>query len=332
MGKLKPFLFGAIFGGGIIFVALQYHMIQSDEGFRLVPRTPQPSIGLAYVDSRGFGIDEWADRSEVAQAIIAHGSTDLITASAAGQISDTIAPPGSALDKVRSLLKQTENAFGKSGADQPGLLTIPKDDNSASDTMDLLSIPLTWNKGNQPAANIAATPQPTTVAQRETTSMKVIGDIFKAGSNSVTDIEKPNTQATTPSSRLPSSFDSVAETEALEKMLFGYDEDPAEPSLSTRDSTPGIFEEITSGIEQRVEDSFTRAKSSLQNETTKTLSESTGSIDRYIRDRVQDAVPKSVSSMFQEDVTKTATEQLPQNTNLAPVLKSIQNGFDPFIK
>jgi hypothetical protein len=50
MGKAKPFLFGGLLGTSFMFVAMQYHVIRSHDGFQLVPRTPQHSVGLAYAD------------------------------------------------------------------------------------------------------------------------------------------------------------------------------------------------------------------------------------------------------------------------------------------
>ncbi len=333
MGKLKPFLFGTIFGGGLAFVALQYHLVQSADGFRLVPRTPQPSIGLAYADVRDFGMQEWADRPELAQAIMAHGSTDLITTSAKQQITNTIAPHGSTLDKVRSLLQETEASFGNSTPGESDYLAIPRRDEPAAEPIDLLSIPLTQNTGNQPLRNSSPTPQPLNVARRDLPS---VDDIFQAGANSVSEIRKPISQQ--PTSRLPSSFDSVAETEAMEDMLFGYDKDPKEtqarkePPLSTRSSSPGVFEVISTEFEQRAVDAFSRAKTSLQSEASNTLTEKTDSFDAYLRGRVKDSLPESVSSMFGQDAAATTAEQPPLPRELAPALKAIQDGFDPFIR
>lgn len=313
MGKFKPVLFGAIFGGGLAFVALQYHLVRSDDGFRLVPRAPQPSIGLAFVDIRDFGMQEWDDRPELVQAITQHGSTDLIDESAREQVTNVVAPQGGTIDKVRSLLPSGQSDY----------LRIPEDADSVSDPIDLLSIPLTRNERSQPFAEIDQIPQPVNVARRELPS---VDDIFQAGARSVNEISKPNAPpVTTTSSKLPSSFDSVAETEALEEMLFGYDDDPAEPPLSEGPAAAtGVFEEISSGFEQRAADTFSRATTGLQNEATRTFNETTESIDTYLRGRVTEAVPESVSSMFGEDV--------PSQSGVAPALKAIQNGFDPFIR
>lgn len=328
MGKLKPFLFGTIFGGGLAFVALQYHLVQSDEGFRLVPRAPQPSIGLAYVDVRNFGMQEYVDRPELAQAMMAHGSTDLITGAAKEQITNTVAPQGSTLDKVRSLLQETEGSFGKSASGGPDYLSIPQHDEPAVDSIDLLSIPLT-QKAAKPSFESRAVPEPVNIARRDLPS---VDDVFQAGANNVGDISKPIDQLTASPSRLPSSFDAIAETEAMEDLLFGYDADPQEPALSERSASPGVFEEISTEFEQRATDSFSRAKTSLQNEAASAFNETTGSLDTYLRNRVKDSVPESVSSMFQQDAVGSTVEEVTRPSELAPALKAIQNGFDPFIR
>ena len=61
MCKFKQFLIGALTGAGVVFVALQYHVVQTHQGFRVVPRTPQHSIGLAYADIRNWDAAKWAD-------------------------------------------------------------------------------------------------------------------------------------------------------------------------------------------------------------------------------------------------------------------------------
>lgn len=337
MGKLKPFLFGTIFGGSILFVALQYHLVHSNEGFRLVPRNPQPSIGLAYADVRQWGTEEWADRSELAQAIIANGSTDLITGSVTEELTQSLAPEGSTLDTLRQLMDETNSSSGtESRSNSSGFLSIPQDNESATESSDLFSIPFPQDareslNGSTAARGNDFTQEPATnVARRELPSIE---DILGESSNKPTSAPPSTpTQQTQAVKKLPSSFDPVAETEAMEDLLFGNDDGPAEPTSSTRNAVSGMFEDVTSEVQQRTEQTLGRVQEEFQYQTRQKMNETANSVDEYVRDRVRNAVPDSVSSMFQQDGSAQPSQQPTQKRSIAPAWQAIQDGFDPFIK
>lgn len=122
MGKAKPFLFGSLLGASVMFVAVQYHVVRSHDGFQLVPRTPQHSLGLAYADIRQWNASQWTDRAELARALMAHGSGDLISQSVAESLSDAVASESATLDQLKSFLNKAAPGDGSS---DPGLFRLP---------------------------------------------------------------------------------------------------------------------------------------------------------------------------------------------------------------
>ena len=110
MSKAKPFLFGTALGASAMFFALQYHVVHSHDGFQVVPRTPQQSVGLAYADIRSWSPSQWTDRPELARALMAHGSSDLIAASVASTLADSVSDDSSTLDELRTFLNSSEAA------------------------------------------------------------------------------------------------------------------------------------------------------------------------------------------------------------------------------
>lgn len=106
MARAKASLFGTLLGAAVMFLALQYHVVRSPEGFQLIPRTPQHSLGLAYADIRAWDAAKWADRTELARALMAHGSGDLISQSVTESLSDSVSSDGATLDELRSFFNR----------------------------------------------------------------------------------------------------------------------------------------------------------------------------------------------------------------------------------
>ena len=104
MNKIKSILLGCAAGAGVMFLALNYHVVHSHDGFRFVPRAPQVSLGLTFSDIRDWDQQQWIDRPEVARALVAHGSSDLITEAAGASIAETLRSESGSLDQLRSLL------------------------------------------------------------------------------------------------------------------------------------------------------------------------------------------------------------------------------------
>ena len=107
MKNTKPFLLGCMAGCSAMFVALQYHVVQSHDGLQLIPRAPQAALGLAWADVREWDAATWTDRPELARALVAHGSSDLITESVAREIVDSADPDSGTMSRLRSLLNDS---------------------------------------------------------------------------------------------------------------------------------------------------------------------------------------------------------------------------------
>lgn len=158
--KAKPYIIGAALGASTMFFALQYHVVHSHDGFQIIPRTPQQSIGLAYADVRSWSPSQWTDRPELARALMAHGSSDLIAESVASTLADTVSEDSQGLDELRSFLNETRTKV-EEGADD--LLNIPRDENTsdASDpantarsrSSEVVGIPYPKDATNKPLAD-----------------------------------------------------------------------------------------------------------------------------------------------------------------------------------
>jgi hypothetical protein len=81
MAAFKPFILGSLLGAAAVYVSLQYHVVHSDDGFYLVPRAPQASMGLAYADIRNMSNEEIAALPELSRAMSAQEARKLLASS-----------------------------------------------------------------------------------------------------------------------------------------------------------------------------------------------------------------------------------------------------------
>ena len=334
MGQFKPFLFGTVFGLGTAFVALQFHLVQSHEGFRLVPRTPQPSIGLAYADIRNWTADEWADRPELARALVAHGSTDLVATSVSGGLMETISSDGSTLGKLRGLMNDSAETIGADSlSEQPGLLVDPRDAEADSEAGDIFSIPFpqaarkTTTRSATTQDDYSGKPSPS-IARRELPS---IDDILGSNVNSPGDIRPLKNAMPDRSGGTSTSRSAGSETEALEELLFG---DESMGANRRRDAgvRSGVFEDISGEVPQRPQETLNKAGTGIRGNAGSAVTDTANSLDRYMRERVQERVPGSVSTMFGETDTAGMIHKPDSDADLPPALKAIRDGFDPFVR
>ncbi len=77
MRCLFAVFFGTIFGGALVFVAFQYHVIREDDDFLIVPKR-QASLTDSYVDVRGWDADEWNSHPVLSKAVTDYGRSDLV--------------------------------------------------------------------------------------------------------------------------------------------------------------------------------------------------------------------------------------------------------------
>lgn len=81
MRRLSTFIFGMVFGAGLLYFALNYHLIHADDGLHLVPKL-NAELGSTYVDIREFTLADWADHPQLASALIESDQRDLMEGAA----------------------------------------------------------------------------------------------------------------------------------------------------------------------------------------------------------------------------------------------------------
>lgn len=77
MGRVSTFICGMICGAGLLWGAMHYHVVRSDDGVYLVPKLSN-NLKQAYVDIRGFTISDWQQNRTLAAAIIRNEKSHLL--------------------------------------------------------------------------------------------------------------------------------------------------------------------------------------------------------------------------------------------------------------
>lgn len=345
MGKFKPFFIGAIVGAGIIFFALQFHVVHTHDGIRVVARTPQHGLGLAYADIRTWDAARWNDFPELARALVANGSADLVSVSVAQDLMDSVAND-SPIDQLRGMLNSDTESSDDPLFDDPGFLPLreshePTSFNSDSTMDDLLDAPFPRDANRRSFER--ESDRSSTVATRPDLSIEnVFEDRSRDGFGG--DVGKPQDdigvfREETPSAsrrRPPQTRESTRpalsreeETELLEDMLFGDDSEAGRSTgTGNTDSGFGVFEDVTSRLESRAEDAMRRARTGLRNSIDNTIDRTGESIGRFTRGQIESNLPDSVGSIFR-DVTPGASSS---GSQLPPELQALRDGFDPFVE
>ncbi|MEZ6061244.1 MAG: hypothetical protein R3C19_12840 [Planctomycetaceae bacterium] len=349
MGKLKPFLIGCCVGAGSIFVALQYHLVRGHDGFQFIPRTPQHSLGLAYSDVRNWDAAQWADRPELARALVAHGSSDLIATTVADDLADSITSGNSTLDQLRSFINETpaQSSDADDLLGDPGFFSEPIRA-PANDGDDIFRVPFPDSAQRiQPLRQLTET---TESAARATIAMNPgelsAEDVFRSGSAGLRQDQRPETTETETSAETSVSTRQIRqETSELESLLFGDEVSTDDSSrVAPAPEDGGIFQDVTSALDRRASDALARARSGFQDELSGTMSDGAGVVSGYVRDRAREYVPESVSTMFSDvtsnsDIEPFTRSPLPSVSSAADgsseiphALKALQEGFDPFLR
>lgn len=97
MRRFSTFIVGMVTGGILIYMALNYHLIQAKDGLHLVPKT-ESKLAATYIDVRNFTPADWAKHGDVAMALLQSDRTDLIQSAATDSIwngVDQLLPPPS---------------------------------------------------------------------------------------------------------------------------------------------------------------------------------------------------------------------------------------------
>jgi hypothetical protein len=280
MSRAKPFVIGTVLGASAMFVALQYHVVRSAEGFRLVPRAPQTSLGLAYADVRGLSASQWTERPELARALMAAGKGDLISESVVESLSSAQREDGTTLDELRDLLNQAGSSVGS------GRATDDADDSSESTSSgdDMFRIPFPQD------ARAKGPPDPFRIAGAETSAGNTAKPDPSAGSRfSAADVREglladspsrsTNGTAAASTGRSSTERRSISsQAGSMSDRLFGDSTSAAAlkstPGLATTGSSSGQddeqaadFEDITDQLEARAQQALDRAKATVRSVT-----------------------------------------------------------------
>ncbi|MCL4203071.1 MAG: hypothetical protein KJ000_11265 [Pirellulaceae bacterium] len=89
MGRLGAFVWGVVIGGALVYGAMSYHVINTQDGLKVVPKV---TAGFAdtYVDIRGFGLDDWTRHRALAMALIKADKAELMGETASLPLRETL--------------------------------------------------------------------------------------------------------------------------------------------------------------------------------------------------------------------------------------------------
>lgn len=105
----RSFLAGITVGSVTALLALQYHLVRTDDGLVVIPRVHQPPVRSAYVDTRSWTLDMWKNYPEVTEAVILSGRSNLIVDRAARRIQEQ--PDTALLPMENGALRQNREAM-----------------------------------------------------------------------------------------------------------------------------------------------------------------------------------------------------------------------------
>jgi len=350
MSNAKPYLFGAVLGASAMYVALQYHVVHSHDGFQMVPRTPQHSVGLAYADVRNWSPSQWTDRPELARALMAHGSSDLISESVANSLADSVTEENSTLDQLRSFLNKSNQDGAKGTA--AGLLEIPSSTARPADLPsnpddDLTRIPFPQDakkinvadpfrvaqSPQMPVADVDYSPRP--AGSSRFSAADVIDGLREGVNGRVDSFSAPAPgPAVTTAAKVSAAGNSAIEelttsqqAQAMEDRIFGSlssSNSSAGQSSNPVGSTTGdsMFEEVSTQLESRAQAALNRAKEAAVNKSGNLVKDATTASEGYTRQRIEEMTPDAVKSVI-KNVTSDGTTQS---------AGSLLNQFDPFLE
>lgn len=89
MSRLSSILLGIVIGAGLVYGALNYHVLRTPEGVEFVPKL-SATFSETYLDVRQFGVSDWAEHQLVARAVMKAGKDDLLTDSATRSLQEGV--------------------------------------------------------------------------------------------------------------------------------------------------------------------------------------------------------------------------------------------------
>jgi hypothetical protein len=86
---MRNFIVGYLAGAISLYVALGFHVVRTQDGHHVIAKT---SLALrdTYVDIRPFGVNEWKDHLELADAMRKAGKDELVKGAAESAVRRTL--------------------------------------------------------------------------------------------------------------------------------------------------------------------------------------------------------------------------------------------------
>lgn len=78
MFGIKTFLSGLTLGSVTSLLAMQFHVINTNDGMIVLPRVSRPPLRSTYVDVRKWSLSMWRQHPDVAKAAVMYGRPDLL--------------------------------------------------------------------------------------------------------------------------------------------------------------------------------------------------------------------------------------------------------------
>ncbi|MEX0825130.1 MAG: hypothetical protein WD119_03140, partial [Pirellulaceae bacterium] len=77
MNRLGAFLLGMVVGAGLLWGAMHYHVVRSNDGFFFVAKI-RNDLSDPYVDIRGFTLPDWERHRPLAAALVRSKQSHLV--------------------------------------------------------------------------------------------------------------------------------------------------------------------------------------------------------------------------------------------------------------
>jgi len=341
VSRTRPFLIGATLGASAMFFSLQFHVLRTDSGFEVIPRTPQQSLGLTWSDIRGWSADRWQDRPELARAMLANGSGGLIADSVAGSLRKTLTENTATLDELRGFLDRTRPRTRSSASSEDN--TFVRTEKPVVES--------TPNPGERPIPFTAVTPRPLPGGKTPADPFRKASPDEKNSRFSDSDVQnglkgtaaKSAAQPLAPSSARPAaSPENPAaalirqQAEELEKRIFGDPaaaESPAPRSgLPPQTSTLPVLEEVTASLEEHahslLEDARQMRVASVAGEQ-QTAPREPGPASASTLQKVAANAAAALTEFVRSPAPDIQQETEPANTSDVDFPPA---GFDPFLE
>lgn len=89
MSRIWAFLTGMLCGALVLHVAMNYHVVRSNDGLHLVGKSPA-RLSETFVDIRAYGIADWTGHPQLAAALVESNKQHLLGDSAAATFHQSI--------------------------------------------------------------------------------------------------------------------------------------------------------------------------------------------------------------------------------------------------